>query len=242
MDGMKAGIFTDHGEVADTDDIEACVKYCCMDKLCDLSYIVGRRCYTLQCFSPQTCRTFAAPNFFLNPVMAFVVRNKKTVKSVDVVTLEYIKHNYTVPLLNGTATNSSMKSQPGFGGHAKKKTMGTSVGQSIRNEGFIEEDDDQTSGSGSGINSPGFTRDNVPTTSTREDLLNRFEKTQENERHHLKERYYFPLREVDIETIQSLSQDQGELFFNINSAIRGFDLVLNLLNQPIRFFLSQKTV
>ena len=215
VDGMKAGIFTDHGEVADTDDIDACVKYCCMDKLCDVAYMVGRRCYTLQCFSPKTCRTFAAPNFFLNPVIAFIVRNKKNVKAVDVVSLEYIKHNYTVPLLNGTVTNSSMKGQhSAAGGNTKKKTIGASVGLSIRNEGFIEEDADQTSGSGSGIDSPGFTRDNVPTT----DLLNRFEKTQENHRQHSKERYYFPLREVDIETIQSLSKDRGQLFlFNVIS-------------------------
>ena len=217
--GMKAGIFTDHGEAADTDDIEACVKYCCMDKLCDVAYMVGRRCYTLQCFSPQTCRTFAAPNFFLNPTMAFIVRDI-AVKSVDVVSLEYIKHNYTVPLLNSTMTNSSMKGQLDAAGNSTKKTMESSVGQLIKIDGLID-DDDQTSGSGSGIDSPGFARDKVPS-SADADILNRFEKTQE--KHLPKERYYFPLREVDIDTIQSLSKDQGKLLKTIKIVlIREFE-------------------
>eukprot|EP00111_Clytia_hemisphaerica_P000019 TCONS_00000040-protein len=196
--GMKAGIFTDHGELSDVDDIPSCVKYCCLDKLCDVAYMVGRRCYTLQCFSRQTCQTFPAPNFFLNPVIAFVVRTKPP--KVDIISVDFIKHNYTVPLTNSTFRNSSMTDKPSINVKLSKKTMDNSNQPSKENDEFVE--DQVESGSGSGIDSPGFTRGNVP-----DAVLDQFEKTQERLPQPT-ERYYFPLSDVDSNVIKSLSDDK----------------------------------
>ena len=199
---MKAGVFTDHGEVGDATDIDSCVKYCCLDRLCDVAYMVGKRCYTLQCFSKQTCRTFYTPNFILNPVMAFVIRNKPASK-VDVVSLEFIKNNNS-ELLNSTFTNSSKKANTVRAKDLKKKTIENMDRPSIAKDGFVE-DDVSGSGSGSsGIDSPGYTRDKVPM-----DILKNFEKSQEEYAEVKKERYYFPLSDVNTDVIQSLSSDKG---------------------------------
>ncbi len=75
MGGMKAGVFRDHGEVA---DIGTCTEYCCRDKDCHLAYMVDRSCYSVKCYNTELCTTFKAPNFFLNPVIAFVNRNRNS--------------------------------------------------------------------------------------------------------------------------------------------------------------------
>lgn len=75
MGGMKAGVFNDHGEV---EDMETCSEYCCRDKECHLAYMVDKSCYSVKCFNSELCKTFTAPNFFLNPVISFVSRTRNT--------------------------------------------------------------------------------------------------------------------------------------------------------------------
>ena len=73
MGGMKAGVFRDHGDV---DDMETCSEYCCRDKDCHLAYMIDKTCYSVRCYNSELCKTFTAPNFFLNPVMSFVSRSR----------------------------------------------------------------------------------------------------------------------------------------------------------------------
>ena len=75
MGGMKAGVFTDHGEV---NDLETCTEYCCKDRECHLAYMVDKSCYSVKCYNSELCTTFQAPHFFLNPVMAFVSRTRNS--------------------------------------------------------------------------------------------------------------------------------------------------------------------
>ena len=72
MGGMKAGVFHDHGEV---ENMETCSAYCCRDRECHLAYMVDKSCYSVKCYNSEVCKTFPAPNFFLNPVISFVNRN-----------------------------------------------------------------------------------------------------------------------------------------------------------------------
>lgn len=69
--GMRAGIFSEHGAVS---SLETCVQYCCRDSTCNLAYMIGKTCYTVNCFNRELCKTFDVPKFFLNPVIAFVSR------------------------------------------------------------------------------------------------------------------------------------------------------------------------
>ena len=71
--GMKAGVFTDHGDVS---DLQSCVMYCCRDRSCDMAYLVDKTCFSVKCLNEKSCQTFAVPKFFLNPIIAFVRRTK----------------------------------------------------------------------------------------------------------------------------------------------------------------------
>lgn len=98
--GVKAGVFTDHGEVS---DFESCVTYCCKDTSCNVAYMVDRTCYSVKCYTSKSCETFSVPKFFLNPIISFIERNGDTINVIsDVKDSDYglTHHNYTVTLID----------------------------------------------------------------------------------------------------------------------------------------------
>eukprot|EP00794_Sanderia_malayensis_P012782 gene12782-14093_t len=55
--GITSGKFTKHGYVK---DLETCVDACCRDELCNVAFMPGRVCYTVQCFSEELCQSIPA--------------------------------------------------------------------------------------------------------------------------------------------------------------------------------------
>ena len=108
--GMKAGIFTEHGEVV---NFPSCLIYCCSDKTCDIAYMVDKTCYSVKCFTNNSCDTFAVPNFFLNPVMAIVSRSPNNegllISAALNISETNIGHHYTVSALPGSIKTDSLK-------------------------------------------------------------------------------------------------------------------------------------
>ena len=50
--GLEAGIFTDRGKV---ESMETCVELCYHHSTCNVAFMVGHTCYSIQCYSQKTC-------------------------------------------------------------------------------------------------------------------------------------------------------------------------------------------
>ena len=50
--GLEAGVFTDRGKV---ESMETCVELCYNHLSCHVAFMVGKTCYSIQCFSQKTC-------------------------------------------------------------------------------------------------------------------------------------------------------------------------------------------
>lgn len=220
VSGMKAGIFTDRGDVG-IDGLKTCVKYCCSEKLCDIAYMVESKCYTVQCFNQLSCNTFPTPNFFLNPVIALVVRNRPPKELLMTTNTELSlkhSHNYTVKSTNGSADKLISISDH------NEKNSGTEKKNSGNEDSFVRLKDrlghkktlekekvknitgakkdatqkhqviDQFSGSGD---------DSMNDGSGENQFVN-------SNKHNTKEKFYIPLNDVDRKTIESLSLDKGK--------------------------------
>lgn len=101
IEGMKSGVFTNHGDVS---DFESCVMYCCHDRSCDLAYMVQSTCYSIKCFSSDSCKTFVVPTFFVNPVIAFVSRTPSNVLKLET----SAKENHNKSLSGGVDKNKHL--------------------------------------------------------------------------------------------------------------------------------------
>ncbi|XP_002168146.1 neurogenic locus notch homolog protein 3 [Hydra vulgaris] len=50
--GIKSGKFTKHGVVK---DMNTCIDACCQDELCNVAFMPGTTCYTVNCYSETLC-------------------------------------------------------------------------------------------------------------------------------------------------------------------------------------------
>ena len=66
--GINAGEFTDHGQEG---TIGECMSHCCMEKDCDLAFMIDKDCYTVKCKNPGLCRTRSARPTKFKPQIAF---------------------------------------------------------------------------------------------------------------------------------------------------------------------------
>ena len=55
--GIKAGNFSKLGIVR---DMQTCVDACCEDQACDVAFMPGHVCYTVDCFTEKLCETIPA--------------------------------------------------------------------------------------------------------------------------------------------------------------------------------------
>ena len=66
---LNAGIFIDHGLVT---GIKACIMKCCSDTLCNVTYLIDRKCFSVRCHSEDLCKTIPALSMALSPTIAHV--------------------------------------------------------------------------------------------------------------------------------------------------------------------------
>ena len=69
--GQKAGVYTLRGI---TPDFNACVGLCCAEMMCDAALLLGKRCFSVQCFKNGACAGRPATTHGLRSKLAFVER------------------------------------------------------------------------------------------------------------------------------------------------------------------------
>lgn len=70
---LSAGEFVDHGVVR---GIKSCIIKCCRDPLCNVTYMIGKKCFAVRCRSAELCRTIPSLPHALSPTVAFLRREK----------------------------------------------------------------------------------------------------------------------------------------------------------------------
>ena len=69
--GMGAGNFTDVGTV---ESLDSCTRLCCVSEKCDLAMLIKGRCFLVDCFSEDLCKTVKTETKNYRPTVAFVRR------------------------------------------------------------------------------------------------------------------------------------------------------------------------
>ena len=67
--GLASGKFTDRGEV---DNMNQCTGICCLLTNCDLSFMLHKRCFSVQCVSEKACEAQPATSTLLAPAVCYV--------------------------------------------------------------------------------------------------------------------------------------------------------------------------
>ena len=70
---LNAGEFVDHGIVR---GIKTCILKCCSDPLCNVTYMIGKKCFAVRCHSAELCKTVPHLEQTLSPTVAFLRREK----------------------------------------------------------------------------------------------------------------------------------------------------------------------
>lgn len=66
--GIDAGVFYSNGN---TETMNACMKYCCEQKDCDLAFRIDQGCYTVRCKDKEQCRPRKARKTLHRPQIAY---------------------------------------------------------------------------------------------------------------------------------------------------------------------------
>lgn len=69
--GSKAGIFNYRGK---TPGFQACLDLCCTDTFCDAALLLGRKCYSVQCYKNNSCESKEVRVGKLHSILAFIKR------------------------------------------------------------------------------------------------------------------------------------------------------------------------
>ena len=69
--GQRAGVYTLRGI---TPDFDACIGLCCAEMMCDAAFLLGRRCFSVQCFRNGACAGRPAATHGMKSKLAFVDR------------------------------------------------------------------------------------------------------------------------------------------------------------------------
>ena len=69
--GQKAGVYTFRGL---TPGFNSCLKLCCADLFCDAAFLLGKRCYSVQCYKNGKCASRLATSSKLQSTLAFIER------------------------------------------------------------------------------------------------------------------------------------------------------------------------
>ena len=70
---LSAGEFVDHGVVR---GIKSCIIKCCSDPLCNVTYMIGKKCFAVRCHGAELCKIVPGLPKALSPTIAFVRQEK----------------------------------------------------------------------------------------------------------------------------------------------------------------------
>lgn len=73
--GLQAGEFTDVGKVT---NLAQCYDICCQQDNCDLAFMLGQNCFSVQCKDKRLCTTIPAQPSIFNPQIAYVTKRERT--------------------------------------------------------------------------------------------------------------------------------------------------------------------
>jgi hypothetical protein len=73
-DGLQAGDFTDVGKVS---NLGQCYDVCCQQEKCDLAFMLGQNCFSVQCKDKSMCFTTPAQPSIFNPQIAYVKKRTR---------------------------------------------------------------------------------------------------------------------------------------------------------------------
>jgi len=73
-DGLQAGDFTDVGKVS---NLGQCYDVCCQQDRCDLAFMLGQNCFSVQCKDKSMCFTTPAQPSIFNPQIAYVKKRSR---------------------------------------------------------------------------------------------------------------------------------------------------------------------
>jgi hypothetical protein len=71
--GRHAGKYKAFGPV---DDMEECIRVCCMQKFCDLAFVINGTCFTVRCHTEEGCQEVRSPGSGFKPMISYVVRER----------------------------------------------------------------------------------------------------------------------------------------------------------------------
>ena len=74
--GLQAGDFTDVGKVT---NLEQCYDTCCQQSHCDLAFMLGQNCFSVQCKDKKLCGVTKAQPSIFNPQIAYVLKRTKVI-------------------------------------------------------------------------------------------------------------------------------------------------------------------
>ena len=72
--GLQAGDFTDVGKVS---NLGQCYDICCQQEKCDLAFMLGQNCFSVQCKDKKLCGTTPAQPSIFNPQIAYVLKRER---------------------------------------------------------------------------------------------------------------------------------------------------------------------
>ncbi|CAB3999838.1 Hypothetical predicted protein [Paramuricea clavata] len=56
--------------------MEECIRVCCMQKFCDLAFVINGTCFTVRCHTEEGCQEVRSPGSGFKPMISYVVREK----------------------------------------------------------------------------------------------------------------------------------------------------------------------
>ncbi len=74
--GQRAGVYTFRGI---TPDFDSCIGLCCSEMMCDAALLLGRKCFSVQCFKNGACAGRPATTHGLRSKLAFVERKDEDI-------------------------------------------------------------------------------------------------------------------------------------------------------------------
>ena len=92
--GQRAGVYTLRGI---TPNFDACIGLCCAEMMCDAAFLLGRRCFSVQCFRNGACAGRPATSHGLRSKLAFVDRKDDDIGESTKPRNFFIKLHYYIP-------------------------------------------------------------------------------------------------------------------------------------------------
>nr|XP_058966247.1 uncharacterized protein LOC131792849 [Pocillopora verrucosa] len=72
--GINAGKFSTYGRARNMDE---CIRHCCRDDKCDVSFMIQGNCYAVECADAEGCQVKRAKPSSYNPTVAYVYRGNE---------------------------------------------------------------------------------------------------------------------------------------------------------------------